>query len=106
MKKKRSLFERLTGSVILDDETEEVEEHDHRQVLQQRGEGAIALRIDLEVDVLRQDGRRQFVLRGFAARKSLSQIEQPGWAKQAADMNGAKRWRWRHFQTPGLVTLP
>ena len=30
MKKKRSLFERLTGSVILDDETEEVEEHDNK----------------------------------------------------------------------------
>ncbi len=28
MKKKRSLFERLTGSVILDDETEEIEEHE------------------------------------------------------------------------------
>ncbi len=28
MKKKRSLFERLTGSIILDDETEEIEEHE------------------------------------------------------------------------------
>ncbi|NBV28659.1 Hsp20/alpha crystallin family protein [bacterium] len=30
MKKKRSLFERLTGSVIIDDEIEEVDEHDHK----------------------------------------------------------------------------
>ena len=33
MKKKRSLFERLTGSVILDDEIEEVEVEDGKKHL-------------------------------------------------------------------------